>query len=81
MGNLAPEGSVIKSTAIDPSVIDDDGIYRRGQLASSPANETRLQQLRVEEMTDDNIQASDIMVLAGRGPLTGMRHGGRRPTN
>ena len=27
MGNLAPEGSVIKSTAIDPSVVDDDGVY------------------------------------------------------
>ena len=27
-GNLAPEGSVIKSTAIDPSVVDDDGVYR-----------------------------------------------------
>ena len=28
-GNLAPEGSVIKSTAIDPSVVDDDGVYRK----------------------------------------------------
>src|SRR5262249_44103386 len=28
-GNLAPEGSVIKSTAIDPSVVDADGIYQR----------------------------------------------------
>jgi xylonate dehydratase len=28
-GNIAPEGSVIKSTAIDPSVIDADGIYRK----------------------------------------------------
>ena len=27
-GNLAPEGSVIKATAIDPSVIDADGVYR-----------------------------------------------------
>ena len=27
-GNLAPEGSVIKSTAIDPSVVDTDGVYR-----------------------------------------------------
>src|SRR6185312_8438131 len=26
-GNLAPEGSVIKSTAIDPSVVDADGVY------------------------------------------------------
>src|SRR4029078_4165161 len=28
-GNLAPEGSVIKSTAIDPAVVDADGIYRK----------------------------------------------------
>ncbi len=29
LGNIAPEGSVIKSTAIDKSVIDPDGIYRK----------------------------------------------------
>ncbi len=29
LGNLAPEGSVIKSTAIDPTVVDDDGVYAR----------------------------------------------------
>jgi dihydroxyacid dehydratase/phosphogluconate dehydratase len=29
VGNLAPEGSVIKSTAIDPSVVDSDGVYRK----------------------------------------------------
>ena len=28
VGNLAPEGSVIKATAIDPSVIGDDQVYR-----------------------------------------------------
>jgi putative YjhG/YagF family dehydratase len=28
-GNLAPEGAVIKSTAIDPAVIDADGVYRK----------------------------------------------------
>src|SRR6185369_6747761 len=27
-GNLAPEGSVIKSTAIDPTVVEADGVYR-----------------------------------------------------
>src|ERR671937_386289 len=27
-GNLAPDGSVIKSTAIDPTVVDPDGVYR-----------------------------------------------------
>ncbi|MBK8797140.1 MAG: dihydroxy-acid dehydratase [Anaerolineales bacterium] len=30
-GNLAPEGSVVKSTAIDPSVLDADGVYRKGR--------------------------------------------------
>src|SRR5690606_36418136 len=29
IGNIAPEGSVIKSTAIDPSVVDEDGVYRK----------------------------------------------------
>ena len=28
-GNLAPDGCVIKSTAIDPSVVDADGVYRK----------------------------------------------------
>ena len=28
VGNLAPEGSVIKSTAIDPSLMDEDNVYR-----------------------------------------------------
>ncbi|HUE73652.1 MAG TPA: YjhG/YagF family D-xylonate dehydratase [Pirellulaceae bacterium] len=29
VGNLCPEGSVIKATSIDPSVVDDDGVYRK----------------------------------------------------
>src|SRR6202044_747900 len=28
VGNLAPEGCVIKSTSIDPSLIDENNIYR-----------------------------------------------------
>ena len=28
-GNLTPDGSVIKSTAIDPAVVDADGVYRK----------------------------------------------------
>ena len=27
-GNIAPEGSLIKATAIDPTVVDDDNVYR-----------------------------------------------------
>jgi putative YjhG/YagF family dehydratase len=29
VGNIAPEGSVIKSTAIDPTVVGADGVYRK----------------------------------------------------
>ena len=36
-GNLAPEGSVIKSTAIDPSVVDADGeTHFKSFLAAGP---------------------------------------------
>ena len=40
-GNLAPEGSVIKSTAIDPSVVDADGVYRKVGPARFPDRESR----------------------------------------
>ncbi|MBV7336920.1 YjhG/YagF family D-xylonate dehydratase [Chloroflexi bacterium TSY] len=68
MGNLAPEGSVIKSTAIDPSVIDDDGIYRKTGTARVFASE-RDAIAAIKSQGQDSIQAGDIMVLAGRGPL------------
>ena len=42
VGNIAPQGSVVKSTAIDPSVVDADGVYRMtGPRACSPASGPR----------------------------------------
>ncbi len=32
-GNLAPEGAVIKSTALDPSVVGEDGVFRHAGRA------------------------------------------------
>ena len=75
-GNLAPEGSVIKSTAIDPTVVDDDGVYRntgparvfRSERAAIAAIKSRDEDERVKP-----IRAGDIMVLTCGGPLgTGM---------
>ena len=43
MGNITPEGSVIKSTAIDPAVVDDDGVYRK----TGPARVFRLPVTRI----------------------------------
>lgn len=67
-GNLAPEGSVIKSTAIDPSVIDEDGVYRKVGPARVFSSE-REAIAAIKGNSDRPIKAGDIMVLMGRGPL------------
>lgn len=68
-GNLAPEGSVVKSTALDPSVVDSDGIYRKDGPARVFVNEKDA----IAAIKQGKIKAGDIMVLTGVGPLgTGM---------
>ena len=67
-GNLAPEGSVIKSTAIDPSVVDDDGIYRNTGPARVFVSE-REAIAAIKGNHDKPVQAGDIIVLIGRGPM------------
>ena len=71
-GNLAPEGSVIKSTAIDPSVVDDDGVYRMTGPARVFVRESdAIQALKGQGETV--MKPGDIMVLCCRGPQgTGM---------
>lgn len=67
-GNLAPEGSVIKSTAIDPSVVDDDGIYRNTGPARVFISE-REAIAAIKGNHEKPVQAGDIIVLIGRGPM------------
>ncbi|HEX8984064.1 MAG TPA: YjhG/YagF family D-xylonate dehydratase [Bryobacteraceae bacterium] len=64
-GNLAPEGAVIKSTAIDPSVVGDDGIYRK----TGPARVFTTEPAAVEAIKNGGVRAGDVLVLAGRGPM------------
>ncbi|HZQ46365.1 MAG TPA: dihydroxy-acid dehydratase, partial [Verrucomicrobiae bacterium] len=68
-GNLAPEGSVVKSTAIDPSLIASDGVYRK----EGPARVFVSEAAAIAAIKQKRIQAGDVMVVAGIGPLgTGM---------
>lgn len=68
-GNLAPEGAVIKSTAIDPSVVDADGVYRKEGQAKVFTSE----RAAIAAIKEKRIAAGDILVLAGCGPMgTGM---------
>jgi putative YjhG/YagF family dehydratase len=72
-GNLAPGGSVIKATAIDPRVLGEDGVYRLTGRARVFTSEPDA--IAAIKGTDgaEPIQPGDVIVLAGRGPLgTGM---------
>ncbi|MDD9269656.1 YjhG/YagF family D-xylonate dehydratase [Paenibacillus sp. MAHUQ-63] len=69
IGNIAPEGSVIKSTAIDPEVVGEDGVYHHTGRAKVFTTEKSA----VKAIKDGRISEGDIMVLIGRGPSgTGM---------
>ena len=68
-GNLAPEGSVVKATAIDPSVVDADGVYRKEGPARVFVNEKDA----MAAIKRGAVKAGDVLVLTGVGPMgTGM---------
>ena len=64
-GNLAPEGSVVKSTAIDPSVIDEDGVYRK----QGPARIYTREAKAIEAIKSGAVRPGDVLVLTCCGPL------------
>jgi dihydroxyacid dehydratase/phosphogluconate dehydratase len=71
-GNLCPEGSVIKSTSIDPSVVGADGVYRKVGPAKVFITE-KAAVAAVKGMGPIKVQAGDVIVLCCRGPMgTGM---------
>jgi len=72
VGNIAPQGSVIKATSIDPSVIDEDNVYRHTGSARVFTSEREAIRA-VKGLNDNPIQAGDVLVLIGVGPTgTGM---------
>ena len=71
-GNLAPQGSVIKSTALDPSVVDPDGVYRKVGPARVFTQEKAVMRA-IKSHGPDRINPGDVIVLICRGPMgTGM---------
>src|SRR5690606_9664191 len=68
VGNLAPGGSVIKSTAIDASVVDADGVYRKRGPAKVFTTETEAIQA-VKGRGPKQLKPGDILVLCCRGPM------------
>jgi xylonate dehydratase len=65
-GNIAPEGSVVK---IDPSVLDAQGVLRM----EGPARVFTSEHEAIAAIKTGQIQAGDILVVLGCGPIgTGM---------
>lgn len=68
-GNIAPEGSVVKSTAIDAGVVGADGVFR----LTGPARVFATEVGAIAAIKAGAIAAGDVMVVAGAGPHgTGM---------
>ncbi len=64
-GNLAPEGSVVKSTSIDPTVVDEDGVYRK----RGPARIFLTEHDTIDAIKKKIVREGDVIVLICRGPL------------
>jgi len=63
-GNLAPRGAVIKSTAIDPSLIDKENSYRH----TGPARVFVTEAAAIAAIKQGAIGAGDVLVLVCGGP-------------
>ncbi|MDB5294823.1 MAG: putative dehydratase, YjhG/YagF family, partial [Phycisphaerales bacterium] len=65
VGNLCPDGSVIKSTSIDPTVVDPGGVYRH----TGPARVFTTEKAAIAAVKAGRIAAGDVIVLICRGPM------------
>jgi xylonate dehydratase len=65
VGNLAPDGCVIKSTAIDPSLMDEDNAYRH----TGPARVFITEAAAIDAIKRGDVSQGDVIVLICSGPL------------
>jgi dihydroxyacid dehydratase/phosphogluconate dehydratase len=66
-GNLAPHGAIVKSTAIDPSLVGPDGVYRHVGPAHVFTSE-RAAIAAIKGQGGETVKPGEVMVLAGLGP-------------
>jgi xylonate dehydratase len=65
VGNLAPDGCVIKSTAIDPSLMDQNNVYRH----TGPARVFTSEAVAIRAIKRGAVSEGDVIVLICGGPL------------
>jgi putative YjhG/YagF family dehydratase len=67
-GNLAPEGALVKSTAIAPARIGPDGVF----LHEGPARVFCSEDAAIAAIKHGTVAPGDVMILVGLGPGCGM---------
>jgi dihydroxyacid dehydratase/phosphogluconate dehydratase len=70
-GNLAPEGALVKSTAIDPTLLDADGVFAHEGPARVFGSEAAAM-VAIKSRGPDALRQGEIVVLIGLGPAAGM---------
>jgi len=63
-GNLAPDGSVMKSTCIDPTLIDEHNVYRH----AGPARVFITEAAAIDAIKHGAVSHGDVIVLICGGP-------------
>jgi putative YjhG/YagF family dehydratase len=70
-GNLSPDGSVVKATSIDPSMLKDNVFDFRGQARVFQSESDAI--AAIKGQGGKQVEAGNVLVLAGCGPSgTGM---------
>ena len=67
-GNLAPEGALVKSTAISGDVVGADGVFQQ----EGPARVYTSEDAAIEAIRRGAVRPGDVMILIGLGPGCGM---------
>jgi len=67
-GNLAPQGALVKSTAIAPDLVGPDGLFRH----EGPARVFTSEAQAIAAVKSGSVQPGDVMVLMGIGAGIGM---------
>lgn len=70
-GNLAPEGALVKSTAIDPTLLDGNGVFAHEGPARVFGSEAEAI-ATIKSRGEDAIKQGEVVVLLGIGPASGM---------
>jgi len=65
VGNLAPEGCVIKSTSMDPTLVDERNVYRH----EGPARVYVTEAAAIDAIKRGEVSHGDVLVLICGGPV------------